>query len=66
VHIPGGRGLGLGQEQTGAIQGVANIAGDKIGEAIALLGEYRNASGFGPGAVRKGGEWEAACGVPTA
>jgi hypothetical protein len=36
-----------------AIQVVAGIANDKIDEAIAMLNEYRNASGAGPGADRE-------------
>jgi hypothetical protein len=38
-------GLGLGQEQSGAIQHVADIASRKIDEAIALLKDYRGSVG---------------------
>jgi hypothetical protein len=43
----------LGGEETGAIRHVANIASEKIDEAIALLDEYRNASGGVPGSGDK-------------
>jgi hypothetical protein len=45
----GGLGGGLKEEATDPIQFVADIASDKIKEAIAILGEYRGAPDAQPG-----------------